>query len=119
MLGMTDPSSGTHHLDVARDRVADIARAVFVRDNALADIGDDLYVHVGVMAEPGAGGDLVVVPDHEGAQRTIRAVAVGRYDEVVARLEPTVIGSIERLLGPELQHHCSSAAGMDAAASIA
>jgi len=30
LLGMTDPSSGAHHLDVARHGMADVARAVFV-----------------------------------------------------------------------------------------
>ena len=73
VLGMADPGSRAHHLDVARHGAADIAGAIFVRDHALADIGDDFHVRVSVMAEAGARGDLVVVPDHEGAEGAIRA----------------------------------------------
>jgi hypothetical protein len=35
-------------------------------DGALADIGNDFHIRVGMTAEPGAGRDLVVVPDKEG-----------------------------------------------------
>jgi hypothetical protein len=55
VLGMTDSSSRAHDLDVAGDGPADIACAVFVRDCALANIGDDFHVRVGVTAEACAG----------------------------------------------------------------
>src|SRR5882724_11243229 len=94
--------SGAHHLDVAGDGLADIAGAVFVRDLALTDIGDDLYVRVGVTPEAGAGRDLVVVPDDKCAERAIFGIAVGRNDEVVARLQPAAITVIQRFIGSKL-----------------
>ena len=74
---MTDPGSRAHDLDIASDSPADIAGAVFMRDGALADIGDNFHVGMGVTAKAGTGRDLVIVPDHEGAEGTIRLVAAG------------------------------------------
>jgi len=110
VLGMTDPGSSTHDLDVAGHGPPDIAGAIFVCHRALADIGDDFHVGMGVTAKAGAGSDLVVVPDHEGAEGAIRGIAVGRNDEVMARLQPAAIAVIERFLGSKLQHDRSSTA---------
>ena len=46
----------------------------------------DFYVGMGVTAKARAGRYLVIVPDHEGAEGTIRLTTVGRNDEVMARL---------------------------------
>jgi hypothetical protein len=99
---MANPGSGTHHLDVARYDPTDVASAILVRDDTLADIGDDFHVRVSVTAEAGAGRDLVVVPDHEGAEGAIRGIAVGRNDEMVARIQPAAIAVIERFFGSKL-----------------
>ena len=104
VFGMTDSRSSAHDLDVAGHGPADIAGAVFVRHGAVAHIGDDFHVGMGVTAEAGAGRDLVVVPDHEGAEGAIRGIAFGRNDEVMARLQPAEIAVIERFLGSKLQH---------------
>ena len=40
-------------------------------------------------------GDLVVVPDDESSEWTIRGITVDRNDEVMARLQPTAIAMIE------------------------
>jgi hypothetical protein len=104
---MTDSSASAHDLDVASHGPADIAGAIFVRYRALADIGDDFHVGMGVTAKAGAGRDLVVVPDYEGAERTIRLITVGRHDEVMARLQPAAITVIEALFGSKLQHNRS------------
>jgi hypothetical protein len=86
VFGMTDSCAGTHDLDVASNRSADLARTVLVRHRALADIGDDFHVSMEMTAEAGSGRDLVVVPDHEGAERTILGITVGRNNEVMTRL---------------------------------
>jgi hypothetical protein len=65
VLRMADSGSCAHHLDVARPCPADVARAIFVRDDALANIGDDFHIRMTVPAEAGAWRDLIVVPDHE------------------------------------------------------
>src|SRR5260370_577755 len=96
---MTDPGSSTHDLDVAGHGPPDIAGAIFVCHRALADIGDDFHVGMGVTAKAGAGSDLVVVPDHEGAEGAIRGIAVGRNDEVMARLQPAASASWQDLAG--------------------
>jgi hypothetical protein len=57
-----------------------------------------------VTAEAGPWRDLVVVPDHESAEGTIRFIAVSRNDEVMARLQPAEITMIERFFGSKLQH---------------
>src|ERR1700758_3727788 len=101
---MADSPSSAHDLHVARYRATDIAGAVFVRDDALADIGDDFHIRMTVPAEASAGRDLVVIPDHESAERGIRRIAVRRNNEVVARLQPTMIALIERVFRSNLQH---------------
>jgi hypothetical protein len=60
-LGMSNTRPGAHNLNVARYRAADVAGAVFVRDDALAGIGDDFHVGVWVTAKASPRGDLVVV----------------------------------------------------------
>ena len=91
MFGMTDPGSCAHDLDVASHGPADIAGAVFVRHGALADIGDDFHVGMEVTSKAGAGRDLVVVPDHEGAEAAIRLIALGRNDKVMVRFQPDTV----------------------------
>jgi hypothetical protein len=56
VFGVTDSGSGTHDLNVASHGPTDVAAAIFMRDRALADIGDDFHVGMGVTAEvvPGA-----------------------------------------------------------------
>jgi hypothetical protein len=71
-LQMADPGAGAHHLDVALYCPTDVAGAIFVCNDALADIGDDFHVCVRVTAETRAGRDLVVVPGHEGAAETTK-----------------------------------------------
>src|SRR5882724_610797 len=108
VLGMTDSGSCAHDLDVTSHGPTDIAGTVFMRDGALADMGYDFHVRMRVATKTGAGRDLVIVPDHECAEGAIRRIAVGRNDEVVARLQPAAIAVIERLFGSKLQHDHSS-----------
>src|ERR1700751_2695947 len=60
MLTMTDAGSGTHDLNVAGYGPNDIAKAIFARDGALADMGNDFHLQVRVTAEARAGLDFVV-----------------------------------------------------------
>jgi hypothetical protein len=113
VFGMTDSSAGAHDLDIAGNGPTNVAGAIFVRDRALLDIGDDFHVRVSVAAEAGTGRDLVVIPDHEGPKGAIRGIAVGRNDEMVARLEPAAIPVIEHFFGSKLQHDHSSTSDFD------
>jgi hypothetical protein len=112
VLGMTDSGSSAHNLDVASRGPADITGVVFVRHRALADIGYDFHVGVEVAAKAHAGRDLVVVPNHEGTEGTIRLVTVGRNNEVMARPQPAAITVIERFFGSKLQQDRSSISGL-------
>jgi len=108
VFGMTDSGAGAHDLDIASNGPTDVAGAIFMRDRALPDIGDDFHVRVTVAAETGAGRYLVVIPDHEGPKGAIRGITVGRNYEMVARLQPAAITVIERFFGSKLQHDHSS-----------
>jgi hypothetical protein len=110
---MTDSGAGAHDLDIAGNGPTDVAGAIFMRDRALLDIGDDFHVRVSVAAEAGTGRDLVVIPDHEGPKGAIRGIAVGGNDEMVARLEPAAIPVIEHFFGSKLQHDHSSTSDFD------
>jgi len=110
VLGVTDAGSGAYDLDIPRYGTPLIADAVFMSDGALADVGDDFHVRMGMKAEARPRSDLVIVPDHESAEWAVRPITVGRNDEVVTRLQPAVIALIERFLGSKLQHDRSSSA---------
>src|SRR5262249_9611028 len=62
VFGVADAGSGTHHLHVAGFGTPLVAETVLVRDSALAHIGDDLHVGVGMGRKARIGGDLVIVP---------------------------------------------------------
>jgi len=110
VFGMADPRSSTHDLDIAGNGPTDVAGAIFMRDRALPNIGDDFHVGVSVAAEAGAGRDFVVVPDYESSKGAIRGIALGRNDEMVARLQPATVAVVECLFGSKLQHDRSSIA---------
>jgi hypothetical protein len=58
-----------------------------------------------VTAEAGAW-NLVVVPDHQSAKRTICRVTVSRDYKMVSCFKPSMIAAIKRFLGPQLEHCC-------------
>ena len=73
---MHDAGAGVHHLHVARLGPPLVAQAVAMGDRALPDIGDDLHLAVRVRVEPGARGNLVVVPHAQPAKAHARRVVV-------------------------------------------
>src|SRR5690606_32503783 len=97
-LAMGDAGAGTHHLHVTRCRAAAIAQAVFVADGALAYVGDDFHVAVGMGREARVSRDAVVVPDAQLALVHARRVMVVGQGEMVMGIEPAVIGTAQ--LGP-------------------
>jgi hypothetical protein len=105
---MADAGSSAYDLDAASQGATDIADAIFVGDRALADIGNDFHIRMGVKAEAGPWSDFVVVPDHECAEWAIRAITAGPDDKVVTRLQPAMIALIERFFGSKLQHDPSA-----------
>jgi len=65
-------------------------------DRAGADEGDDLHVGVRMRGEPAVRGDGVVVPDTDRAPAHPGAVVISGKTEVVAGIEPAVLGMAER-----------------------
>jgi hypothetical protein len=56
-----------HHLHVAGFGPATMAETVLMRDRALAHIGDDLHVRMGMRGKSRVRRDLIVVPDAKRA----------------------------------------------------
>jgi hypothetical protein len=92
-LQMADPGAGAHHLDVALYCPTDVAGAIFVCNDALADIGDDFPR---LRESDGRN------PCRARSRRRSRARGRGRNDEVVARLQPAAIAVVERFFGSKL-----------------
>src|SRR6185437_8943918 len=104
IFGVADAAAGAHHLYVARFGPALVAEAVLMRDRALADIGDDFHVGVGVRRKAGVRRDLVVVPHPKRAVTHIVRVVMAAEREVVLGLEPAVVGGAELRKWPEFDH---------------
>ena len=66
-IRVADPGAGAHHLHVASFGAPLVAEAVRMGYGALAHIGDDLHVGVGVRRKARMRRDLVVVPHPERA----------------------------------------------------
>src|SRR5262249_7029897 len=92
------------HLNVARFRPPLVAEAVLVGNGALAHIGDDFHVGVGMRGKAGVRSDLVIVPYPQGTVAHIVRVIVAGEGEVVLWLEPAVIGTAELCKGSEFDH---------------
>ena len=103
VLRMADSGSCAHHLDVARPCAADVARTIFVRDDAVANIADDFHIRMTVPAKAGAR-RISSSFQTTRAPGAIRRIAVRRNNEVVARLQPATIALIECFFGSNLQH---------------
>src|SRR5262249_49653006 len=75
---VADSGAGTHHLHIASIGAALVAETILMRDRALADIGDDLHVGMGMRGKARVGGDLVVVPHSQApVTKTLRVVIAG------------------------------------------
>src|SRR5262249_57434896 len=76
VLGVANAGAGAHHLHVAGVDPAFISETVLVGDCALADVGDDFHVGVGVGRKARIGGDFVIVPNPQGSPAHSRGVLV-------------------------------------------
>ena len=118
VFGMRDAGTSAHHLDIARCRAAFIAKAVAMRDRAFAYEGDDLHVVVRVRRKSLLRRDRVIVPDTDRAPAHAIRVLIAGKTEVVARIEPTVIGSTERGEWANINHGIFHIGGVSSAAGI-
>ena len=101
---MSNTRSSTHHLHITRVGLTDVSLVITVRDNAFADIADDLYIGVVMETEAGVGRNLIVVQNDEIADRLMRWIAIRTYCEVVLRLEPSSISPADFIECFEFQH---------------
>src|SRR6266704_376579 len=75
VFGMPDSTAGAQCLYVSGTNLTAATRIVFVLEYAFPDVGDDLHVPVRVHRKAAVWSDLVVIPDHEAAERRVRRVA--------------------------------------------
>src|SRR3954462_15105152 len=73
-------------------------------DRARADIGDDLHVAVRVGREARFGGDAVVVPDPDRAPAHPRRIVIIGEGEMVAGVQPAMVGVAERVEFADVDH---------------
>src|SRR3981189_1586845 len=75
-----------------------------MRDRALADIGDDLHVGVGMGGKARVRRDLVVIPHPQRAMAHVGGIVMAAEREVMLCLQPAVIGAAEVCKGSEFDH---------------
>src|SRR3984893_953264 len=104
IFGVAYAGARAHHLHVARFGAALVAETVLMGDRALADIGDDFHVGVGMRGKSAVRRDLFVVPHPQGAVAHVAGVVMAAEREVVLRLQPAVIGAAEFRKWSEFNH---------------
>ena len=92
MLGMGNTAACAHDLHIAGLGAAFMPHAVLVGDGARAYIGDDLHIVMRVGAEALLCSDAVIIDDAQRAELDAVRVPVAREAEVVAGIQPAVIG---------------------------
>ena len=95
IFGVGDAGPGAHHLHVAGAGAALVAHRILVGDRAGADVGDDFHVAVRMRRKAALRGDLVVVPDADPAPAHAGRVVIIGEGEMVAGIEPAVVGVAE------------------------
>ena len=90
-----DAGPGAHHLHIAGAGAALVAHRILVRDRAGADVGHDLHVAVRMRRKTTLRGDLVVVPDADPAPAHAAGIVIAGEGEMVAGIEPAVVGMAE------------------------
>ena len=75
-----------------------------MRDRAGADIGHDLHVAVGMRREAALRRDLVVVPHSDLAPAHARRVMIIGEGEMVAGVEPAVVGVAQCVEFADVDH---------------
>src|SRR3954469_13060714 len=101
---MLDAGPGAHHLDVASPGTALVPHRILVSDRAGADIGHDLHVAMRMRRETALRCDLVVVPDAYAAPAHALEVMIVREGEMMARVEPSMVGLAEAVEGANVNH---------------
>ena len=96
---MLNAGARAHHLHVAGGSAALISEVVAVANGAAAYIGDDCHVAVRMGRKAAASGDLVIVPDAQRAPVHAQWVMVLGKREMVASIQPAVLGMAELIEG--------------------
>jgi hypothetical protein len=97
-------SSSTHHLHITRVGLTDVSLVITMRDNAFADVADNLYVVVVTETEAVAGRNLIVVQNDEIADRLMRCIAIRPRCEAVFCFVPSSISPADFIECFEFQH---------------
>ena len=95
VFAVLDSGTCAHHLDIAGQGMAFIANRIAMGDRALPDIGDNLHVRVRMGWKTALGGDFIVVPDAQGSPAHPGRIVITAEGEMVAGVEPAMIGMAE------------------------
>src|SRR3954447_2221977 len=101
---MNHASAGAHHLNISRGSATLISHGILMGDRARPNVGHDLHIAVRVRRETALGGDLVVVPNANPSPSHAVGVVIAREREMVAGVEPTVVGMAEAVEGADIDH---------------
>src|SRR6185369_2518738 len=102
---------GAHHLDVAGGGAALVAERILMGDRAGPDVGHDLHVAVRMRREATLRRDLVVVPDADPAPAHAARVVIIGEGEMVAGVQPAVVGMAETVEFADVDHGPKVASG--------
>jgi hypothetical protein len=102
---MANAAAGRDSLHVPCAKFAPIARTVLMLEYTFANIGDDLQIAVLVHRKATVRRNLIVVPDHEVPETSVRPVAVAADGEVMLRIEPVVLAPSQAVQSSHLQWH--------------
>ena len=117
-LGMHDACPGAHYLDVARAGAPFITHRIAMADGAGANVGDDFHVTVGMRRKAALGGDPVIVPDANAPPAHARRIVIIGEAEMVAGIEPAVVGVAQRSEGSDVDHERKDGRGPLALSSV-
>ena len=104
VFGMAHSTAGGDHLHVSRTNLPPTTRTVFVLEHAFAHVRDNLHVAMPVHRKAAVRSYLVVVPDHEVPEPSVRGVAMAIDGEVVPGLEPVAISTSQGVQSSQLQN---------------
>jgi hypothetical protein len=91
-FAMCDASACAHNLYITSLGPASIAQAIFMRDRAFADIGDDFHIVMRMRRKSRSCGNFVVIPNPDIAPIHPSGIIITGKAKMMIGVEPAMIG---------------------------